>query len=817
MQASKAYSALRQAANTGKGEIPLRACPLSLQPLLRSLDVDQNGTINPAELAHAMQLYTQSKDRVRTLTRLMLWAFGLMVVMLAAITGVTFAVVELSKESSVNSDGAMVVKGTPATAVQTAAFLTPSSLSSEMSDEDLVELKYLTLQSPVGARMNLAVTGTVRLPVDESCHGSVVRVLTAVGTVTLDGKDIVFGADIDDALFREAGFVLSTEGAGKRLLGVYELLGLFNLLSGLEVTNPPCRGDKPGLPAGDFQMVLKVHQECALDAGNVCRHPISKRPYPHTKIIHGREYFGYEQRVMKLGDRMLTASHYDYAPDYARYELLDNTQPARRLTAEELGPGLSQRRLRSLSETDLTGKDVATWVARITPSGMLADTVYDSTKTRAYKCLASTVPPQIFSKMDRGDVVFEFVSYETETLSDGNERTLRRYRLTVENQREVSEGDVETVETTVDYLDDAATGYPVLMRADMPHGGELRIDVSFTANVSTVHSIDPPTNYFITSDPGEATCSDLDGKGREIPSLATQISWGKDETKKESATYDDPIRDANNIDISSIDFVGNLTDEQIRSLVDDMQALSDAVVADFAEGADEDDLRRLQAFAIDDGAFADAVAADSHHHNRQRRQRELSADTSASSSRSRASPPPCAVGGACSGTYLGYVGNTFHAKNLAWGPYCGVPAFQDYLTFWGENREAHRAYVYGSTPVAPTNKGSCNIKTELCPAACVKIEMGGGRSFELKAILAGHIYPRFEATFEGPFPHLLAFLKLKVGGVIDLCTKTYGLEASLFLDAFGIVKQYLGPASGAVAKMLDAISIDITLLEAKLG
>ena len=461
-QASQAYASLKRAAAEGLGEIPLSGLPFSLQPLRASLDVDTTGTVSAAELATAMELYVQSKNRVKQLSRMVFWICLLMGLLLAAIAGVTIAVVELSKDTDVSSGGAMTVKGHPDTAVQTAAFLTPAALSSEMGDDDWMELKVLTLTSPAGARMNLAVTGTVRVPFEESCHGSVVRVLTAVGTITLDGKDLVFGGDVDDALFREAGFILSTGGAGKKLLGAYTLLGMFNLLSGLELVNPPCRGDKPGIPKGDFQMTLTVSQACDTDQGDLCLNPVTLARYPHTETVHGREYVSYKQRVMKIGDSMMTASQYAYAPGFARFELLDNSVAARRLTSAETG-GISQRRLESLTDEDLTGKDIATWTAKIVDDHMLASTNFNGTDTLAYKCRASTVPPQIFSKLDSNDVVFEFVSYETEALPDGGERTLRRYRLTVDNQIEVAEGEVNTVETIVDYLDEEGTGFPVMM------------------------------------------------------------------------------------------------------------------------------------------------------------------------------------------------------------------------------------------------------------------------------------------------------------------------------------------------------------------
>eukprot|EP00793_Prasinoderma_coloniale_P002942 PRCOL_00002424-RA len=103
------YAALKEA--NKNGEISIATLPKAIQPTLKVFDVDGDGTVAPMELARGAELYIESKKTVKKLTRLSVALLLLMGVMLAAITGLVFAVVELSKETTVSADGVTTVKG----------------------------------------------------------------------------------------------------------------------------------------------------------------------------------------------------------------------------------------------------------------------------------------------------------------------------------------------------------------------------------------------------------------------------------------------------------------------------------------------------------------------------------------------------------------------------------------------------------------------------------------------------------------------------------------------------------------------------------
>lgn len=66
--------------------------------------------------------------------------------------------------------------------------------------------------------MALLVNGVARVPKDDSVWGSVVRILSSAGTLTLDDTTVHFSSDVAP-IFSEAGFaVTSNAGSRRRLL-----------------------------------------------------------------------------------------------------------------------------------------------------------------------------------------------------------------------------------------------------------------------------------------------------------------------------------------------------------------------------------------------------------------------------------------------------------------------------------------------------------------------------------------------------------------------------------------------------------------------
>ncbi|KXZ43133.1 hypothetical protein GPECTOR_101g34 [Gonium pectorale] len=106
----------------------------------------------------------------------------------------------------------------------------------------------------------LMVTGVARVPMEGSTYGTVVRIITTVGTITLDDTLILFSTDIAD-VFSEAGFRTTPISRNRRmLLGAYDVLGFFNFIRDKNVFNLPPTQPATVLPTSDFLMKLKASE-----------------------------------------------------------------------------------------------------------------------------------------------------------------------------------------------------------------------------------------------------------------------------------------------------------------------------------------------------------------------------------------------------------------------------------------------------------------------------------------------------------------------------------------------------------------------------
>lgn len=120
--------------------------------------------------------------------------------------------------TDMTEDGVMTVKGSTETVkVEALEKLIPSPLDSELSIDLLSQMRYMRINSPSGADLLLFVEGVARVPRLNSLHGTVVHVITATGTITLDGKTLAFNEDVAP-VFAEAGFAVAADG--RRLLGL---------------------------------------------------------------------------------------------------------------------------------------------------------------------------------------------------------------------------------------------------------------------------------------------------------------------------------------------------------------------------------------------------------------------------------------------------------------------------------------------------------------------------------------------------------------------------------------------------------------------
>ncbi|PNW76776.1 hypothetical protein CHLRE_11g475700v5 [Chlamydomonas reinhardtii] len=280
-----------------------------IQQLLKELDKDGDGTIDANELvSHLEGVVSHRRER-----RWMWWIIAMLTLFnlftIGAVVGLTYATMYSLKDSEVSgstmyakgttevvrtgnadmtvvngvmvsrtttaADGttttaainSTVVNGTltpvnPASVLRTANYMgAPQAFSSRVNIRDLMELKYLYLKGAGVAELALQVQGVARVPADNSVHGSIVRIVTVAGTITLDDTVVVFSTEMAD-IFTEAGFKVARNR--RMLIGVYEVLGFFNFIKDLSIFNLPSSEPVPRLPASNFLMKVKIYEPCVV-------------------------------------------------------------------------------------------------------------------------------------------------------------------------------------------------------------------------------------------------------------------------------------------------------------------------------------------------------------------------------------------------------------------------------------------------------------------------------------------------------------------------------------------------------------------------
>ena len=243
--------------------------------LFESVDTDGNGQISLAEfkqlhnrvVAEERSLQrnegraleeasTQRRNKVyyqKVATALLL---GLLLI-IGANAAMTAAVVFLTKDVGVNSEGVMInpitgdalrvssadtsvsswgglVDSATGKTVQTAETAESQTLDSRLPDSVWQEIRFLEFSSESGGYLHLAVTAAVRKPDDTALHGSIVTMYTALGWIELDADIVTFHESMA-GVFTSAGFEVA--GERRRLSSAFVLIGLFNSVPAFEGWN----------------------------------------------------------------------------------------------------------------------------------------------------------------------------------------------------------------------------------------------------------------------------------------------------------------------------------------------------------------------------------------------------------------------------------------------------------------------------------------------------------------------------------------------------------------------------------------------------
>lgn len=96
---------------TLSGGADLSTIPDDLQEALSEFDIDGGGVLRVEDIVQAAKLYRDSQDVRKKLYKLLLGLGVFVFLLLGAITGLTAAMVELSKDTKPSSSGVMTLKG----------------------------------------------------------------------------------------------------------------------------------------------------------------------------------------------------------------------------------------------------------------------------------------------------------------------------------------------------------------------------------------------------------------------------------------------------------------------------------------------------------------------------------------------------------------------------------------------------------------------------------------------------------------------------------------------------------------------------------
>ena len=186
---------------------------------------------------------------------------------LGATFGIVAGVVLYTRQSVVQTGSAAMTTVDGSQIVQTASYAMSATMSSALPDDAFTQLKQLTVSAPSGSWVQLSVVGAARIR-GPGQYGSVIKILTHAGTITIDGRDMSF-SESASPVFEEAGFVVAPNR--RRLLDVgTSLVGFFNYLATFDLdaleqaagmAPPPSADAFDGFPAS-YSMVAAIYTPC---------------------------------------------------------------------------------------------------------------------------------------------------------------------------------------------------------------------------------------------------------------------------------------------------------------------------------------------------------------------------------------------------------------------------------------------------------------------------------------------------------------------------------------------------------------------------
>jgi len=249
--------------------LPFSAFPPAYHGLLARHDANNDEHLDIHEILAGLQALDKEEQKSRMLHIGLILVIVFVVLLMGGVGGMTYAIVQFSKETSIDHNVLTAAGG--GGAIQTAstdfvvrdgklqsrisetcmgsqceaatiavgqAPLPKATLSSRMADDDLRELKALTI-SQGSSWIHFQVMAVARYA-ESSLTDSVVVLYTHLGELSVNDVEVRFHERLEGA-FQRAGFdvgVVDSTGAtehgeahGRRLLGLVDMMGYFNSIS----------------------------------------------------------------------------------------------------------------------------------------------------------------------------------------------------------------------------------------------------------------------------------------------------------------------------------------------------------------------------------------------------------------------------------------------------------------------------------------------------------------------------------------------------------------------------------------------------------
>jgi hypothetical protein len=305
---------LSHAKLTNSTDMEYKHMPPKLQEVFKTWDADESGVVSEAELIGAASAWKKMQAENRTIKKLLLAAVVVMIIMFAGMFAMGMVTAELAKEMKATGDGTMkttdgtVVKvsssdvsydasgkmvarsgtsgrrleactdangtcfdtGAGVAAIGTRLSKQEAPLSSVIPDRYLREVKELMLDAADGSSFQVQVSASVRVVDPEAKCGSVIRLTTPHGVVTLDDTELYFPDSlVEHALSLGVELEISMSarvGYGRRLSSVSTLKAAFNFIENYDWK---CESvQKPPPPPREFRAELSLQWSCSLGEKN---------------------------------------------------------------------------------------------------------------------------------------------------------------------------------------------------------------------------------------------------------------------------------------------------------------------------------------------------------------------------------------------------------------------------------------------------------------------------------------------------------------------------------------------------------------------